>query len=202
MSAAHDRSPGSPLAALVACLDAAVGADCSQSICAGVKAGLERYAAADQGGLDRVLPRTGGDKYGRHLLHRDPQGRYTIVAMTWESGQGTPIHDHCGMWCVECVQAGRIVVTSYDRSEVSGAGGGDGEQVRFARAAEVTAGVGEAGSLIPPFDYHVIHNPFDARAVTVHVYGGEMERCQVFLPAGEGDLYRAETRCLSYSADG
>src|SRR6187399_2505751 len=53
------------------------------------------------------------ERYARRLLHRDPQGRYTVIAMVWGKGQGTPLHDHAGIWCVECVYQGRIAVTSY-----------------------------------------------------------------------------------------
>ena len=34
--------------------------------------------------------------------------------MTWGPGQGTPLHDHAGMWCVEGVLEGRIEVARYD----------------------------------------------------------------------------------------
>jgi predicted metal-dependent enzyme (double-stranded beta helix superfamily) len=29
------------------------------------------------------------------------QHGFSVIAMTWGPGQGTPIHDHAGMWCVE-----------------------------------------------------------------------------------------------------
>ena len=53
------------------------------------------------------------DRYARRLMHRDPRGRYTVLAMVWDVGQGTPLHDHAGTWCVECVYRGRIRVLSY-----------------------------------------------------------------------------------------
>ena len=34
--------------------------------------------------------------------------------MTWGPGQGTPVHDHGGLWCVEGVVEGQIAVTRYD----------------------------------------------------------------------------------------
>ena len=53
------------------------------------------------------------ERYARRLLHRDPEGRYTVIVMVWGVGQGTPLHDHAGIWCVECVYRGRIQVTSF-----------------------------------------------------------------------------------------
>ena len=39
----------------------------------------------------------------------------------------------------------------------------------------VTAGIGEAGRLIPPTDHHVIANALrDRPSVTLHIYGGEL----------------------------
>ena len=39
--------------------------------------------------------------YARRELFAYPEDGVSIVAMTWAPGQGTPIHDHCGLWCVE-----------------------------------------------------------------------------------------------------
>ena len=189
-----DRQPAS-IASIIDRIDAAVGAPEHEEICRGVKEALE---SATQGrGVEleprMVTPVESG--YGRHLLHRDPQGRYTIVVMCWGPGQGTPIHDHAGMWCVECVVQGKIRVDTYDLLEP-----GD-EWVRFRKEDVIVAGVGEAGALIPPFEYHVIENPFEDVGVTMHVYGGEMEFCHVFWPESESsDRYRREAKPLSYTS--
>ena len=65
--------------------------------------------------------------------------------------------------------------------------------------------MGEAGALIPPFDYHVIENPFSEPAATVHVYGGEMECCEVFLPEEDGEggarYHRRGSKKLRYTPD-
>src|SRR5688500_2185961 len=47
-----------------------------------------------------------GDHYARRLLHRDERLGYSIIAMTWGAGQGTSLHDHAGLWCVESVWQG------------------------------------------------------------------------------------------------
>src|SRR5215211_5331347 len=39
------------------------------------------------------------DGYRSHLLHAEPDGSFSIVALTWLPGQETPIHDHV-TWCV------------------------------------------------------------------------------------------------------
>ena len=135
------------------------------------------------------------DRYARRLMHRDPQGRYTVLVMVWGPGQATPLHDHAGTWCVECVYREKIQVTSYSVH------GGDPETdvVQFSEEKVIRAGVGEAGALIPPFEYHVIANPGDTPAITLHVYGGEMTYCHIFEPL-EGGGYRRKYKELSYTS--
>jgi hypothetical protein len=80
------------------------------------------------------------------------------------------------------VYRGRIRVTSYSVR------GGDPEKgiVQFEKEQVIHAGVGEAGALIPPFEYHVLENPDPTPAITIHVYGEELTFCHVFEPEGAG----------------
>jgi 3-mercaptopropionate dioxygenase len=132
------------------------------------------------------------ETYARRLLHRDPGGRYTVVVMTWGPGQKTALHDHAGIWCVECVVDGQMEVTQYELiSDEEGA-------FRFNEQSRVAACRGSAGCLIPPFEYHTLANAEpDRSSITLHVYGGEMDHCHVFEPDGDG-MYRRVTRSLSY----
>src|SRR3546814_11261878 len=53
------------------------------------------------------------DHYARRELYRSPEHGYSVVAMTWAPGQATPIHDHCGLWCVEGVGDGDLEINPY-----------------------------------------------------------------------------------------
>jgi predicted metal-dependent enzyme (double-stranded beta helix superfamily) len=181
-------------AELIARLDAAVALTDVVAITARVKADLE--VLLGRGGLQLpaalVAPRA--DSYARRLLHRDAAGRYTAVVMTWGPGQATAVHDHGGLWCVEGVVSGEMVVTQYD---VTCHGDGTATVVP-GRATH--AGVGTAGRLIPPTDYHVLGNArSDAASVTLHVYGGSLDDCRVFVSGPDG-RHREEARHLSYHA--
>jgi len=111
--------------------------------------------------------------------------------MTWGPGQGTPIHDHEGMWCVEGVWAGTLEITPYELMEQR-----DG-RYRFEPRGTMNAGPGSAGSLIPPHEYHTILNPSeDATAVSLHIYRGAMTACSVFQPTSDG-WYARDRRQLS-----
>ena len=121
------------------------------------------------------------DCYARRLLHRNPEAGYSVVVMTWGPGQQTPLHDHAGIWCVECVVQGKLHVTQYDMEQER-----DG-RCRFREQTRVEAGVGDAGCLIPPFEYHVLSNALaDETTITLHVYGGEMDHCNLFSPGRDG----------------
>lgn len=132
--------------------------------------------------------------YARRLLYRSPDLGYVVVAMVWGPGQGTALHDHSGSWCVEGVWSGGIEVTQYELLE------DDGGRCRFEARTNVHAGLGSAGSLIPPYEYHTIRNPAEqANAITLHVYGHEMRQCSIFEPLGNG-WYDRKTRNLSYDS--
>ena len=157
-------------------LDEAVRAGGTEQITANVKATLEEVIAAGSIEMPASYFESRTDGYARRLVHHCPDLGYTITAMTWGPGQGTPVHDHDGMWCVEGVVAGRIQIVSYELLEQ------EGERHRFQAKHPVTAGIGSAGRLIPPFDHHTIGNPFEDPAITLHVYSGVMERCSIFVP--------------------
>lgn len=175
-------------------LDEAVEIESVEGRCARVKNILEQLFHDGEDLLPPEFLVPDPDKYSRRLLHRDPVGRYSVVIMVWGVGQGTFLHDHAGEWCVECVYRGKIAVTSFDLI-----GPENADLVQFREEKQIMAGLGEAGALIPPFEYHTISNALlDAPTVTVHVYGHELTWCNVFVP-GEGG-WTKERRELSYTA--
>ena len=180
MHSPTDKASHDCVGRLIERLDEAVSSESVRARCRAIKDVLSD-ATRGRLHLDAQFLETADDGYARRLLHRDPDGRYSIVVMVWDRGQRTPIHDHDGTWCVECVYDGTIKVTSFDMVESHESG-----KARFVEAEEIYAGIGEAGALIPPFEYHVISNPAQHPAVTIHVYGGELKGCHAFEPDGEG----------------
>lgn len=174
-------------------LDAAVDAPHVTAIAHQIKAVLQDVLRRNGLSLPQRFHRSLPDTYARRLLHRDPDGRYTVVVMTWGPGQKTALHDHAGIWCVECVVDGEMEITQYDLIS------DDGGNYKFSRQNCVAAARGAAGCLIPPFEYHTLANARpDRSSITMHVYGGEMDHCHVFEPSGDG-VYRRVTRSLSYT---
>jgi 3-mercaptopropionate dioxygenase len=173
-------------------LDEAVLANGADEITQRVKAALVETLRTEGLSLPEAFTQPRSDSYARRLLHADPAGRYTAVVMTWGPGQGTPLHDHAGIWCVECVVDGDMEIRQYDLVEEK-----DGV-FRFQPQPCMEAHKGSAGCLIPPFEYHTLSNrrPSDP-SITLHIYGGEMDHCHVFEPADDGS-YRREEKKLSY----
>ena len=131
------------------------------------------------------------DHYARRELYRCEASGYSVVAMTWGPGQGTPIHDHSGLWCVEGIWHGQLEITQYELREQQG------ERYHFEPVGTHLAGAGSAGSLIPPHEYHTIRNPSrDAIAVSLHIYKQALTCCAMFQPEG-ANWYTKAARALS-----
>ena len=129
-------------------------------------------------------------RYARRELYRSPEFGYSVVAMTWAPGQGTLVHDHDGLWCVEGVWAGELEITQYELLERAG------DRVRFRAAGGMQAGAGSAGSLIPPHEYHTIRNASDDTvAVSLHIYKAPMQACAMF-EVESGEWYTRIDRTL------
>lgn len=173
-------------------LDYAVSGEDPAAIAQQVKAALQETLKCEGLALPEEFRRPRPDTYARRLLHRDPGGRYTAVVMTWGPGQGTPLHDHAGMWCVECVVDGEMEVRQFDLLEENSG------RFRFEAQSSIEALKGSAGCLIPPYEYHTLANRREhGPSVTLHIYGGEMDHCHVFEPTGDGTYRRVEKQ-LSY----
>jgi 3-mercaptopropionate dioxygenase len=163
------------------------------AITARIKSDLESFIPAEGLTLPERFRQARSDRYARRLLYRDPDLGFTALIMTWGPGQHTALHDHAGIWCVEGVVEGNMEVTRYELTEE-----GEDGLCRFVERGKVTATAGTAGALIPPFEHHVLANARPDRAsLTLHVYGGEMNHCDIFEPFSDG-LYRRCTKQLSY----
>lgn len=175
---------------LIETIDHAVSQPNTHAITDTLRNSLCRLIREQRVTLPECVFETAEGRYARRELYRSDDLGYCVVAMTWGPGQGTPIHDHCGMWCVEGVWNGALEVVQYERlADENG-------QYRFQPVGSIQAGPGSAGSLIPPHEYHTIRNPSDdAIAVSLHIYSGRMTHCATFQPAGT-DCYEKLDRQL------
>ncbi len=179
--------PGAPR--LVAALDAAVCCDCTNAITRQLCTALCKLIRDPEIRLPKCVFEAEPDRYARRELYRSEEHGYCVIAMTWGPGQGTAIHDHDGMWCVEGVWHGEIEVVPYELVEQKD------DRFRFESRGLTQAGPGSAGSLIPPHEYHTIRNPSETDVtVTLHIYRGRMTACSVFRAAEDGWFERDERK--------
>ncbi|MDQ3206687.1 MAG: cysteine dioxygenase family protein [Pseudomonadota bacterium] len=179
---------------LVAALDAAVCRGDEHAITSSLRDTLCRMIRDRDVSLPPCVYEPLEERYARREIYRSPEHGYSVVAMTWGPGQGTPVHDHCGLWCVEGVWDGELEITQFELLQC------EGERFRFRAAGGMHAGPGSAGSLIPPHEYHTIRNTSpDSVAVSLHIYKAPMEACSMFVP-GDGEWFTRADKALCRDA--
>jgi len=151
---------GSGLGRLVGHIDAALAAPADET---GNRLELALAAAAN----DRALPpaaawRTQPGCYARHVLHADPRGRYSILAIAWAPGQFSPVHGH-HTWCGYVVIGGELRETTYCYDTAAGMAL-PASRMTLRHGATRYADAGLAA-------VHKLGNAGDNDAWSVHVYG-------------------------------
>jgi 3-mercaptopropionate dioxygenase len=110
----------------------------------------------------------GVDTYRPHLLHVSPSRRMSVLSLVWRPGQRTPIHDHL-CWCVVGVYRGVEREVRYALVEEAG-------ERALAPVGEVDARPGHVEALVPPGDIHAVTAGGEETAISIHVYGADIER--------------------------
>ncbi|AEW98891.1 cysteine dioxygenase family protein [Streptantibioticus cattleyicolor] len=108
------------------------------------------------------------ERYRQHVLHSEPDGSFSLVALVWLPGQSTSVHDHVS-WCVTGVHEGQEHERRYRLLT-------DGRTSWLARAGDVVNGVGEVAAFAPPGDIHRVRNGGPGKAISLHVYGADVAR--------------------------
>lgn len=176
---------------LIHALDDALRQDTTTAITDSIRRSLCRLMHEDSVQLPACVFESSDTHYARRELYRSEDHGYSVTAMTWAPGQGAPVHDHDGLWCVEGVWHGALEITQYELLER------DHDRYRLNPVGAIEAGTGSAGSLIPPHEYHAIGNPRSrGTAVSLHVYSAPMTRCAVFQPIDD-TWYRRDEKQLS-----
>ena len=103
--------------------------------------------------------------YRCHLLHAEPDGSFSVVALVWRPGQATPIHDHV-TWCVFGVIQGTEHEERYVLRD-------DGWLEQAGTAVNAT---GDVTGLAPPGDIHRVRNDGTQTAISLHIYGTDISR--------------------------
>jgi 3-mercaptopropionate dioxygenase len=104
--------------------------------------------------------------YVSHVLHTEPDGAFSIIALVWRPGQTTPIHDHL-TWCVFGIVQGLEYEELFVLDEANECLVQSGSSVNRA---------GDVSGFTPPGDIHRVRNAGDRTAISIHVYGTDVSR--------------------------
>jgi 3-mercaptopropionate dioxygenase len=158
----------SPLTDLVTRIRAVVARGLPDEQTAGHVAGYLRPALRQSGLLAPHQREGSPDGYTQHVLHVEPDGSFSVVALVWLPGQATPVHDHVS-WCTVGVYEGQETETLYRLAGRKG-------RRQLVVSGHAVNRRGEVTGIAPPGDIHHVSNSGTTTAISLHVYGADISR--------------------------
>jgi cysteine dioxygenase len=129
---------------------------------------------------DSLAPYLNWDRqhYTRNLIDKTPL--YELIAICWEVGQASSVHNHRDQNCWMAVPIGRLLVENFHVVF---------QEIEQGRCQLTTADTVEMNpthpcAVNPQEPVHRVLNPreFNQRAVTLHVYSRPFDSCVVYSP--------------------
>ncbi len=116
------------------------------------------------------------EHYTRNLIKRTPL--FDLIAIGWEPGQQSPIHNHCNQSCWMAMACGKVRVQNFEVLQKDPATG-------FCELKASTYFIIDTENpqeVDPEEPVHLVANPqsFGGRAVTLHVYSKPYDTCEVY----------------------
>ncbi len=116
-------------------------------------------------------------RYTRNLIYRDDT--FELIALCWEPRSESPIHNHSGQLCWLSIQRGSLRLENFTSLDGPGPGG----NIRLVPNGGVErAGLGALDLQQGDNGIHRVSNPFDERAVSLHVYSRPFDVCLAYDP--------------------
>jgi len=129
---------------------------------------------------DSLAPYLNWDRqhYTRNLIDRTPL--YELMAICWEVGQASSVHNHRDQNCWMAVPIGRLQVENFHLIEQDLQTG----SARLEPLNTVEMNVAHPCAVDPADPVHRVVNPreFKERAVSLHVYSRPFNTCVVYSP--------------------
>jgi cysteine dioxygenase len=115
--------------------------------------------------------------YTRNLVHKC--ALFEVIAVCWEVGQSSPVHNHQGQRCWMAVPVGRLAVQNYELLSSDEAG-----RCELRASERVVMDPAHPAFVDPEEPIHAVLNlpEYGARAVSLHVYSRPYDRCLVYAP--------------------
>ena len=114
--------------------------------------------------------------YTRNLIQRT--ALYELLAICWESGQLSRIHNHAGQRCWMAVPVGRLAVQNYEIVTIDARAG----RCELRAADRVLMDPEHPAHVEAERPIHAVLNlaEYGERAVSLHVYSKPYDRCLVY----------------------
>ena len=115
--------------------------------------------------------------YTRNLIYKCDL--FELLAVCWEAGQSSPVHNHQGQSCWMSVPIGRLAVQNYTVVREDQAG-----FCELRLADRVVMDPGHPSFVDPEEPIHAVLNlpEHGQRATSLHVYSRPYDRCLVYAP--------------------
>ncbi len=119
-----------------------------------------------------------GQHYTRNLIDKTPL--YELIAICWEVGQISSVHNHRDQNCWMAVPMGRLLVQNYRTISQDLRSG----KCKLEAASTVEMNPAHPCAVDPREPVHRVLNPreFEQRAVSLHVYSRPFDSCVVYSP--------------------
>jgi cysteine dioxygenase len=141
---------------------------------------LRRFLAQTPVEADSLAPYLNWDRqhYTRNLIDRTPV--YELMAICWEVGQASSVHNHRDQNCWMAVPIGRLQVENFHLVHQDLAGG----KCSLEALNTVEMNLSHPCAVDPADPVHRVVNPreFNRRAVSLHVYSRPFDSCVVYSP--------------------
>ena len=142
--------------------------------------GLLEFLTATQVDPDSLTPYLCWDRqhYTRNLIDKTPL--YELIAICWEVGQVSSVHNHKDQNCWMAVPIGRLKVENFHLVSQSLEAG----KCDLRQSDTVEMKPGQPCAVDPLDPVHRVLNPkeFNQRAVSLHVYSRPFDTCIVYSP--------------------
>jgi cysteine dioxygenase len=141
---------------------------------------LRLFLQATPVDADSLAPYLNWDRqhYTRNLIDRTPL--YELMAICWEVGQASSVHNHRDQNCWMAVPIGRLLVENFHLVSQDLQAG----RSRLEPTNTVEMNISEPCAVDPADPVHRVVNPreFNQRAVSLHVYSRPFDTCVVYSP--------------------
>lgn len=141
---------------------------------------VRRFLLETPVGADSLAPYLTWNRqhYTRNLIDRTPL--YELMAICWESGQASSVHNHRDQNCWMAVPIGRLQVENFHLVHQDLEGG----RCQLEPSDVVEMNISHPCAVDPADPVHRVVNPreFNQRAVSLHVYSRPFDTCVVYSP--------------------